>query len=143
MDNISIASTASSASVMLRKFGGNVGKLARRHSLASMTNLFRKDKKSDAQHDATGQSDSASSSIHSPEPDSNEGFAPPMSKTHQHIAPTTLMSSMLNQAASQEFTQSMGLSSTAQASYPLPFPRKGILKCQSSLISIRMSIDDQ
>ena len=42
-DNISISSTVSSASVMLRKVG-NLGKLARRHSLMGLTNMFNKDK---------------------------------------------------------------------------------------------------
>ncbi|CAO1621714.1 unnamed protein product [Jaminaea pallidilutea] len=42
-DNISISSTVSSASVMLRKVG-NFGKLARRHSLMGLTNMFNKDK---------------------------------------------------------------------------------------------------
>ncbi|KAN0062913.1 bud neck involved protein [Thecaphora frezii] len=42
-DNISISSTVSSASVMLRKVG-NLGKLARRHSLMTLTNMFNKDK---------------------------------------------------------------------------------------------------
>ncbi|UZJ54681.1 hypothetical protein CBS101457_004001 [Exobasidium rhododendri] len=38
-DNISISSTVSSASVMLRKVG-NLGKIARRHSLMGLTNMF-------------------------------------------------------------------------------------------------------
>lgn len=42
-DNISISSTVSSASVMLRKVG-NLGKIARRHSLMGLTNMFNKDK---------------------------------------------------------------------------------------------------
>lgn len=42
-DNISISSTVSSASVMLRKVG-NLGKMARRHSLMGLTNMFNKDK---------------------------------------------------------------------------------------------------
>ena len=42
-DNLSISSTVSSASVMLRKVG-NLGKLARRHSLMGLTNMFNKDK---------------------------------------------------------------------------------------------------
>ncbi|CAO1635693.1 unnamed protein product [Parajaminaea phylloscopi] len=42
-DNISISSTVSSASVMLRKVG-NLGKLARRHSLMGLTNMFNRDK---------------------------------------------------------------------------------------------------
>ncbi|SNX86682.1 uncharacterized protein MEPE_05391 [Melanopsichium pennsylvanicum] len=42
-DNISISSTVSSASVMLRKVG-NLGKLARRHSLMGLTNMFNKEK---------------------------------------------------------------------------------------------------
>ncbi|CEH14208.1 PHOSPHATASE AND ACTIN REGULATOR (PHACTR) [Ceraceosorus bombacis] len=42
-DNLSISSTVSSASVMLRKVG-NLGKLARRRSLAGLTNMFNKDR---------------------------------------------------------------------------------------------------
>ena len=42
-DNISISSTVSSASVMLRKVG-NLGKIARRRSLMGLTNMFNKDK---------------------------------------------------------------------------------------------------
>ncbi|EGN92711.1 hypothetical protein SERLA73DRAFT_190736 [Serpula lacrymans var. lacrymans S7.3] len=42
-DNISLSSTVSSASVMIRKLG-SIGKLARRNSLAGITSLF-KDKK--------------------------------------------------------------------------------------------------
>lgn len=50
-DNISISSTVSSASVMLRKVG-NLGKLARRHSLMGLTNMFNKDKEGrDGLHD--------------------------------------------------------------------------------------------
>ncbi|KAK0554724.1 bud neck involved protein [Tilletia horrida] len=45
-DNISISSTVSSASVMLRKMG-NIGKLARRSSLMGITNMF-KDKNGNA-----------------------------------------------------------------------------------------------
>ncbi|EMD41512.1 hypothetical protein CERSUDRAFT_110067 [Gelatoporia subvermispora B] len=44
-DNISLSSTMSSASVVIRKLG-NIGKLARRNSLAGITSLFKdKDKK--------------------------------------------------------------------------------------------------
>lgn len=49
-DNISISSTVSSASVMLRKVG-NLGKLARRSSLMGLTNMFNKDKDKDAGKD--------------------------------------------------------------------------------------------
>lgn len=50
-DNISISSTVSSASVMLRKVG-NLGKIARRHSLMGLTNMFNKDKEGrDGMHD--------------------------------------------------------------------------------------------
>ena len=46
-DNISLSSTVSSASVMIRKLGA-MGKLARRNSLAGITSLFKdKDKDSD------------------------------------------------------------------------------------------------
>lgn len=42
-DNISISSTVSSASMMLRKVG-NLGKLARRSNIKGITNMFNKDK---------------------------------------------------------------------------------------------------
>lgn len=51
-DNISLSSTMSSASVVIRKLG-SIGKLARRNSLAGITSLF-KDKKD---KDETGESD--------------------------------------------------------------------------------------
>ena len=51
-DNISLSSTMSSASVVIRKLG-NIGKLARRNSLAGITSLF-KDKKD---KEVTGESD--------------------------------------------------------------------------------------
>ncbi|GAA6006206.1 hypothetical protein JCM11491_002070 [Sporobolomyces phaffii] len=50
-DNISISSTVSSASVMIRKLG-QMGKLARRNSLMGLTKAFKKDKtKDDAEDD--------------------------------------------------------------------------------------------
>ncbi|GAA6063310.1 hypothetical protein JCM10212_006720 [Sporobolomyces blumeae] len=45
-DNLSISSTVSSASVMIRKLG-QMGKLARRNSLMGLTKAFKKDKKDD------------------------------------------------------------------------------------------------
>lgn len=51
-DNISLSSTMSSASVVIRKLG-SIGKLARRNSIAGITSLF-KDKKN---KDAAGESD--------------------------------------------------------------------------------------
>jgi len=45
-DNISLSSTVSSASVMIRKLG-NMGRLARKNSLMSITGLFGKDKDKD------------------------------------------------------------------------------------------------
>ncbi|KAF8498995.1 hypothetical protein F5888DRAFT_1611865 [Russula emetica] len=51
-DNISLSSTMSSASMVIRKLG-SIGKLARRNSLAGITSLF-KDKKD---NDDTGESD--------------------------------------------------------------------------------------
>ncbi|GAA5974933.1 hypothetical protein JCM11641_006768 [Rhodosporidiobolus odoratus] len=45
-DNISISSTVSSASVMIRKLG-QMGKLARRNSLMGLTKAFKKDKNKD------------------------------------------------------------------------------------------------
>jgi hypothetical protein len=52
-DNISLSSTMSSASVVIRKLG-SIGKLARRNSLAGITSLF-KDKK-DKDRDEAGES---------------------------------------------------------------------------------------
>ncbi|KAJ7223249.1 hypothetical protein GGX14DRAFT_657733 [Mycena pura] len=46
-DNISLSSTVSSASVMIRKLG-SMGRLARRNSLAGITGLFKDRKKKDA-----------------------------------------------------------------------------------------------
>ena len=54
-DNISISSTVSSASVMLRKVG-NLGKLARRHSLMGLTNMFNKDKEREGRDGLHGDS---------------------------------------------------------------------------------------
>ncbi|KAL0068040.1 hypothetical protein AAF712_004943 [Marasmius tenuissimus] len=59
-DNISLSSTVSSASVMIRKLG-SMGKLARRNSLAGITSLFKDKKKKDdtlAEEDDTGPSSS-------------------------------------------------------------------------------------
>ncbi|KAH9836688.1 uncharacterized protein C8Q71DRAFT_857908 [Rhodofomes roseus] len=51
-DNISLSSTMSSASMVIRKLG-NIGKLTRRNSLAGITSLF-KDKKDKEDEEATG-----------------------------------------------------------------------------------------
>lgn len=56
-DNISLSSTVSSASVMIRKLGA-MGKLARRNSLAGITSLFKdkeKDKEKDGDKDKKGK----------------------------------------------------------------------------------------
>ncbi|KIK93549.1 hypothetical protein PAXRUDRAFT_828869 [Paxillus rubicundulus Ve08.2h10] len=58
-DNISLSSTMSSASVVIRKIG-SIGKLARRNSLAGITSLF-KDKK-DKDKDGVGADGEATSS---------------------------------------------------------------------------------
>lgn len=58
-DNISLSSTMSSASVVIRKIG-SIGKLARRNSLAGITSLF-KDKK-DKDKDKDGETEAGSSS---------------------------------------------------------------------------------
>lgn len=52
-DNISLSSTVSSASVMIRKLG-SMGRLARRNSLAGITSLF-KDKDKDKDKDGEGK----------------------------------------------------------------------------------------
>ncbi|KAJ3735295.1 hypothetical protein DFJ43DRAFT_41095 [Lentinula guzmanii] len=55
-DNISLSSTVSSASVMIRKLG-SMGKLARRNSLAGITSLFKdKDKKNKEKEKEEGES---------------------------------------------------------------------------------------
>ncbi|GAA5960270.1 hypothetical protein JCM3765_002522 [Sporobolomyces pararoseus] len=59
-DNISISSTVSSASVMIRKLG-QMGKLARRNSLMGLTKAFKKDKNKDGQQDEEDPLKSASS----------------------------------------------------------------------------------
>lgn len=59
-DNISLSSTVSSASVMIRKLG-SMGKLARRNSLAGITSLF-KDKDKDKDGDKKGKKDKKLSS---------------------------------------------------------------------------------
>ncbi|RDB24669.1 hypothetical protein Hypma_008207 [Hypsizygus marmoreus] len=54
-DNISLSSTVSSASVMIRKLG-SMGRLARRNSLAGITSLFKdKDKNKDGDKDGKGK----------------------------------------------------------------------------------------
>lgn len=65
-DNISLSSTVSSASVMIRKLG-SMGKLARRNSLAGITSLFKdkekdKDKDKDKDGDKKGKKDKKISS---------------------------------------------------------------------------------
>ncbi|KZT58545.1 hypothetical protein CALCODRAFT_508120 [Calocera cornea HHB12733] len=59
-DNISLSSTASSASLMLRKLGGSVGNLARKASLANIAG-FLKDKHKDGE--AKGKSAAATASV--------------------------------------------------------------------------------
>lgn len=55
-DNISLSSTVSSASVMIRKLG-SMGKLARRNSLAGITSLFKdKEKKNKEKEKEEGES---------------------------------------------------------------------------------------
>ncbi|KAG5642558.1 hypothetical protein DXG03_002545 [Asterophora parasitica] len=63
-DNISLSSTVSSASVMIRKLG-SMGKLAKRNSLAGITSLFKdkdkdKSKKKDKKGAAKGEASEAS-----------------------------------------------------------------------------------
>ncbi|KAI6107399.1 hypothetical protein EDD16DRAFT_1712456 [Pisolithus croceorrhizus] len=60
-DNISLSSTMSSASVVIRKIG-SIGKLARRNSLAGITSLFKdKNKEKDQQGDSVNNNDSGGS----------------------------------------------------------------------------------
>ncbi|KAF8555928.1 hypothetical protein OG21DRAFT_1483506 [Imleria badia] len=58
-DNISLSSTMSSASVVIRKIGA-IGKLARRNSLAGITSLFKDKKEKEKEQD--GDAEAASSS---------------------------------------------------------------------------------
>lgn len=90
-DNISISSTVSSASVMLRKVG-NLGKLARRHSLMGLTNMFNKDKEGrDGLHgDAFGtvpvaSDDSALNTKSKKAPKSKKGIPASASITHATV----------------------------------------------------------
>ncbi|KLO17604.1 hypothetical protein SCHPADRAFT_957469 [Schizopora paradoxa] len=58
-DNISLSSTVSSASVMIRKLG-SMGRLARRNSLAGITSLFKdKNKEGDAEGSKSGKKSKA------------------------------------------------------------------------------------
>ncbi|KZO99673.1 hypothetical protein CALVIDRAFT_561003 [Calocera viscosa TUFC12733] len=59
-DNISLSSTASSASLMIRKLGGSVGNLARKASLANIAG-FLKDKHKDGE--TKGKSGAATASV--------------------------------------------------------------------------------
>lgn len=60
-DNISLSSTMSSASVVIRKIG-SIGKLARRNSLAGITSLFKdKNKEKDQHGDSVNNNDSGGS----------------------------------------------------------------------------------
>ncbi|KAI0638879.1 hypothetical protein C8Q77DRAFT_1151904 [Trametes polyzona] len=53
-DNISLSSTMSSASMVIRKLG-NIGKLARRNSLAGITSLFKDKKDKDDEEGGSGK----------------------------------------------------------------------------------------
>lgn len=53
-DNISLSSTMSSASVVIRKLG-SIGKLARRNSLAGITSLFKDKKDKDGGEESSGK----------------------------------------------------------------------------------------
>lgn len=53
-DNISLSSTMSSASMVIRKLG-NIGKLARRNSLAGITSLFKDKKDKDEEESGAGK----------------------------------------------------------------------------------------
>jgi hypothetical protein len=53
-DNISLSSTMSSASVVIRKLG-SIGKLARRNSLAGITSLFKDKKNKDDAGESSGK----------------------------------------------------------------------------------------
>lgn len=53
-DNISLSSTMSSASMVIRKLG-NIGKLARRNSLAGITSLFKDKKDKDGDEEGSGK----------------------------------------------------------------------------------------
>lgn len=72
-DNLSIMSTVSSASVMIRKIG-QMGKLARRNSLMGLTKAFKRDKKGD-EYDAVG-ADVASNSKLSKKDNIPAGMSP-------------------------------------------------------------------
>ncbi|KAF8439373.1 p21-C-terminal region-binding protein-domain-containing protein [Boletus edulis BED1] len=58
-DNISLSSTMSSASVVIRKIG-SIGKLARRNSLAGITSLFKEKKDKEKEKDGDAEAGSSS-----------------------------------------------------------------------------------
>ena len=60
-DNISLSSTMSSASVVIRKIG-SIGKLARRNSLAGITSLFKDKKDKEKEKEKDGDAPEAGSS---------------------------------------------------------------------------------
>ena len=60
-DNISLSSTMSSASVVIRKIG-SIGKLARRNSLAGITSLFKDKKEKEKERDGDAAPEAGSSS---------------------------------------------------------------------------------
>ena len=59
-DNISLSSTMSSASVVIRKIG-SIGKLARRNSLAGITSLFKDKKEKEKEQDGDAEAGTSSS----------------------------------------------------------------------------------
>ncbi|GJN92405.1 hypothetical protein Rhopal_005435-T1 [Rhodotorula paludigena] len=88
-DNLSISSTVSSASVMIRKLG-QMGKLARRNSLMGLTKAFKKDKNKDGAADDSGfEASSSAASFAGVAPtnklskkDKKKGFAADASVSH-------------------------------------------------------------
>ncbi|EJT98978.1 hypothetical protein DACRYDRAFT_24082 [Dacryopinax primogenitus] len=88
-DNISLSSTASSASLMIRKLGGSVGNLARKASLANIAG-FLKDKHKDGEPKGKGGAASASVSMATAEVDrgpqtpEEAGLSPAARLARQH-----------------------------------------------------------
>jgi hypothetical protein len=83
-DNISLSSTVSSASVMIRKLG-NMGRIARRNSLAGITSLFKdkdknKDKDSEGGKKLKGKAEIGTSYVTAELDRSNEFSGPGMER---------------------------------------------------------------
>lgn len=131
-DNISLSSTVSSASVMIRKLG-SMGKLAKRNSLAGITSLFKdKDKKKkDKNGSAKAEVSEASVSHVTAELDRSDwtvgadmnGLSPAAKLARQHT-----LKSNAEAAAKAKAAQEAAAAAAAAASSPssAPVPPNGV-----------------